>query len=89
MPVTVIAELLGVPIDDQSHFRGLVNCLGAPLARLEATNVFDALLDRFPDIDFAIDAADLQWTEGFFLRGVKRLPVAVLSSKPPSLLSRA
>lgn len=56
---------------------GIHYCLGAPLARLEATIVFDSLLDRFPEIDFAVDDADLQWNEGFFLRGVKHLPVSI------------
>lgn len=56
---------------------GIHYCLGAPLARLEASIVFDSLLDRFPDIDFALDEDDLEWNEGFFLRGVKRLPVAI------------
>lgn len=56
---------------------GIRYCLGAPLARLEATTVIGALLDRWPGIDFAADPSDLEWSPGFFLRGVRRLPVSV------------
>jgi cytochrome P450 len=54
---------------------GVHYCLGAPLARLEARIAISKLLDRYPDIDFAVDPAELEWQPGFFLRGVKKLPV--------------
>ena len=56
---------------------GIHYCLGAPLARLEATTVIGAVLDRWPGIDFAGDPSDLEWSPGFFLRGVRRLPVSI------------
>lgn len=56
---------------------GIHYCLGAPLARLEAIIVIGSLLDRWPHIDFVGDPADLEWLPGFFLRGVRHLPVHI------------
>ncbi|MFE3525206.1 cytochrome P450 [Streptomyces sp. NPDC059161] len=53
---------------------GIHHCLGAPLARLEATVAFTALLDRFPDLALAADPAELPWRPGL-IRGLDRLPV--------------
>ena len=56
---------------------GIHYCLGAPLARLEAAIVVGSLLERRPRIDFASDRDDLEWSSGFFLRGVRHLPVRI------------
>jgi cytochrome P450 len=56
---------------------GIHYCLGAPLARLEATIVIDRLVRRYPEISMAIDDDDLHWNSGFFLRGVRQLPVSI------------
>ena len=56
---------------------GIHYCLGAPLARLEARIAIGSLLDRHPNISMAIDDGDLHWNSGFFLRGVRALPVAL------------
>lgn len=56
---------------------GIHYCLGAPLARLEARTVIGALLDRHPGISIAVDDIDLHWNSGFFLRGVRELPISV------------
>lgn len=56
---------------------GIHYCLGAPLARLEAAIVIGSILDRWPQIDFATDPSDLEWSSGFFLRGVRHLPVRI------------
>ena len=56
---------------------GIHFCLGAPLARLEAKAAISGLLDRFPDIDLAAARDSLAWNPGFFLRGVRSLPVSV------------
>ena len=55
---------------------GIHYCLGAPLARLEARIAIGSLLDRHPNISMAIDDDDLKWNSGFFLRGVRALPIA-------------
>jgi cytochrome P450 len=54
---------------------GIHYCLGAPLARLEGRVVVRSLLSRFPSIDLAVPRDDIEWTPGFFLRGVRSLPV--------------
>ncbi|MEX1287311.1 MAG: cytochrome P450, partial [Acidimicrobiia bacterium] len=56
---------------------GIHHCLGAPLARLEATIAFRALYDRYPELDVTIADDEIEWPEGFFLRGPIALPVAV------------
>ncbi|MGA5134802.1 cytochrome P450 family protein [Streptomyces olivoreticuli] len=53
---------------------GIHHCLGAPLARLEATVAFTALLDRFPDLDLAAAPAEVPWRPGL-IRGLSELPV--------------
>jgi cytochrome P450 len=49
-------------------------CLGAALARLEATIAFDALLARFPDIT---PAGEMRRLPGLAFRGFEFLPVRV------------
>ncbi|MCX5322747.1 cytochrome P450 [Streptomyces sp. NBC_00120] len=50
-------------------------CLGAPLARLEATVALERLFDRFPDLDLAAPDAELARKAGFVGNSVDRLPV--------------
>ncbi|MES5395346.1 cytochrome P450 [Bacillus amyloliquefaciens] len=52
---------------------GIHFCLGAPLARMEASIAFNALLKRFPNIE--LNGADLTWRKNVFLRGLETLPV--------------
>lgn len=56
---------------------GIHYCLGAPLVRLEARIGFTALLDRFPNLELAVPAHELEWRGGPSLRGLKKLPVQV------------
>jgi hypothetical protein len=48
-------------------------CLGASLARLEATLAFHALARRFPRLELATD--ELAWRPGFAIRALVALPV--------------
>ncbi|MEV5608659.1 cytochrome P450 [Streptomyces sp. NPDC052225] len=54
---------------------GLHHCLGAPLARAEATVAVRQLLSRHEEIDFATDPAHLRWRTSMLLRGLEALPV--------------
>jgi hypothetical protein len=48
-------------------------CVGAPLARLETSMVFTALLERYGSIELA--AGELSWRANFNLRGLNELPL--------------
>lgn len=50
-------------------------CLGAPLARLEATTALEALFTRFPDLDLAVPEDGLTRHAGFVGNSVRTLPV--------------
>ncbi|MFD9075202.1 cytochrome P450, partial [Streptomyces lasiicapitis] len=50
-------------------------CLGAPLARMEATIALDRLFTRFPDLDLAVPEAELPRHASFVGNSVGRLPV--------------
>jgi cytochrome P450 len=55
---------------------GLHFCIGAPLARLEATIAIPLLLERLPGLRFGLDPATLRWRHGLLIHGLERLPVA-------------
>jgi cytochrome P450 len=50
-------------------------CLGAPLARLEGQIALAALVQRFSELALAVSPAELEWSTGFSVHGVLRLPV--------------
>jgi len=54
---------------------GIHHCLGAPLARMEMTIAFPALLRRFPDLRLAVDD-DVEFASHRAIHGVETLPVA-------------
>ncbi|GAA1245220.1 MULTISPECIES: cytochrome P450 [Streptomyces] len=63
---------------DNQHLgygHGIHYCLGAPLARLEGTTAIETLLRRLPDLELAVDPADLRWRGGLIMRGLRTLPV--------------
>ena len=53
---------------------GIHFCLGAQLARIEAAEVFGAVLSRLPDLRLA-EPERVQWRPSFALRGLTELPV--------------
>ncbi len=55
---------------------GIHFCLGAPLARLEATLALNLLLERLPRLRLAVEPAELRWRNGLLVRGLQQLPVA-------------
>lgn len=59
---------------------GAHHCLGAPLARLEATIALPALFERFPAIRLAADPGDIPTIDSFIANGHTRLPVQLTKS---------
>jgi cytochrome P450 len=63
--------------EDNQHVsfgEGIHHCLGAGLARLEASIAFGALIERFPRLRLA-DNANLEYKNSFFVRGLTSLPM--------------
>ena len=54
---------------------GIHFCLGAPLARLEGTIAISMLVQRFPDLELAVDTPKYRPT--YVLRGLESLPVTL------------
>ncbi|MFJ2420138.1 cytochrome P450 family protein [Streptomyces brevispora] len=50
-------------------------CMGAPLARMEATAALEQLFTRFPDLDLAVPESELPRHATFVGNSVQRLPV--------------
>jgi cholest-4-en-3-one 26-monooxygenase len=57
-------------------------CLGQALARLELRVMFEQLLIRMPDLDFAIDPNDLVRRPANFVSGLEAMPVRFTPSAP-------
>lgn len=63
------------PNPQQTFGGGPHYCIGAPLARLEASIVFNSLLDRYLDIQLSADA---EWSlDRLNARGLAKLPVNI------------
>lgn len=58
-----------------SFGHGAHYCVGAPLARLEATIALERLFTRFPDLDLAVPASELPQQRSFIGNSVESLPV--------------
>jgi cytochrome P450 len=54
---------------------GIHYCIGAPLARLEATIALRALARRFPSL--SLSGQNIQWSDSLVLRGVRSLRVRI------------
>jgi cytochrome P450 len=64
--------------DTRKHLafgRGVHVCLGAPLARIEAQEIIQQLLTKFPNIKLNTSRKDLIWRKDVALRGLEALPV--------------
>jgi cytochrome P450 len=66
-------DLARNPQDHLGFGFGIHYCLGAPLARLEASVAMDALLRRFPRIQLREPRPT--WVDSFVVRGPKILPL--------------
>jgi cytochrome P450 len=54
--------------------KGIHACLGAPLARLEAQIAIASIIQRYPDLQLAVPAAEITWDRSF-LRSLTNLPL--------------
>jgi cytochrome P450 len=54
---------------------GVHHCLGAPLARMEMTTAFPALLRRFPKLELAVPFEEVGFRPHSFIYGLQSLPV--------------
>jgi cytochrome P450 len=54
---------------------GVHHCLGAPLARMEMTTAFPALLRRFPRLTLAVPFEEVGFRPHHFIYGLRSLPV--------------
>jgi cytochrome P450 len=54
---------------------GMHYCVGAPLARLEASIAFKVLFERVPNLRLAVKPETLRWNTGLVTRNLKALPV--------------
>lgn len=57
-------------------------CFGAPLARIEGQEAFEALLRRLPDL--SLEPGPLVWRPNLGLRGLEALPVTFNSPSAPA-----
>ncbi|WP_371596716.1 cytochrome P450 [Streptomyces sp. NBC_00564] len=62
---------------------GVHYCLGAPLARMEAEVAITTFVQRVEGLTLAVDEADLEWSPGLLMHGVRRLPVSAVVSGAP------
>ncbi|MFC4056658.1 cytochrome P450 [Actinomadura syzygii] len=72
------ADLFDVTRADKEHMafgHGVHYCLGAPLARLEASIALPALFRRFPDLALAVEPSELLPLDSFISNGHRALPV--------------
>jgi cytochrome P450 len=53
------------------------HCLGAPLARLEGRIALTSLLERYPQLRFAVPPEQLTYQPSFIFHGLKTLPVTL------------
>lgn len=56
---------------------GIHHCVGAALARLELEIVLSRLVARFPQMQLAVEADDLEWLVNSFFRAPLHLPVSL------------
>jgi pimeloyl-[acyl-carrier protein] synthase len=65
------------PNDHVAFGEGIHFCIGAALARMEATIAFEAMLMRFPRLRLKDPAIKPTYKGSYFLRGLESLPLAI------------
>lgn len=62
---------------------GIHFCLGAALARMEATVAINRLLDRIPHLSLDVAPEELSWRKSLLIRGLAALPVSTVPADEP------
>ncbi|HUA32412.1 MAG TPA: cytochrome P450 [Candidatus Binataceae bacterium] len=70
-------DITRTPNEHVAFGEGIHFCIGAPLARLEATIAFETMLARFPNLKLKNPDAPLTYKGSYFLRGLSSLPMAI------------
>jgi cytochrome P450 len=65
------------PNDHVAFGEGIHFCIGAALARMEATVAFEAMLARFPRLSLKDPAIKPVYKGSYFLRGLESLPLSI------------
>jgi cytochrome P450 len=65
------------PNEHLAFGEGIHFCLGAPLARLEGSIAIRSIVQRFPRLALADQAARLTYKGSLFLRGLASLPITI------------
>ena len=65
------------PNEHVAFGEGIHFCIGAPLARLEASVAFGAMLDRFPNLRLKDPELKPKYKGTYILRGIESLPMAI------------
>ncbi|ONK09806.1 cytochrome P450 [Streptomyces sp. MP131-18] len=79
------ADRLDITRDGPRHVgfgHGLHNCLGAALARLEASVAIPAILRRFPAMQAAVPAEELTYDDMWLVRSIQSFPVHLNGDAP-------
>lgn len=64
---------------------GIHFCLGAALARMEATIAINRLLDRIPELSLDPEYGEPIWRRSLLIRGLAALPVSMAPANEPEL----
>jgi cytochrome P450 len=70
-------DITRTPNDHLAFGEGIHFCIGAGLARLEASIAIGAMLERFPRLRLAAPEAPLEYKGSYFLRGLASLDLAI------------
>ncbi len=70
-------DIARTPNEHLAFGAGIHFCIGAALARIQASIAIGAALDRFPHLKLAAPGAPLAYKGSYFLRGLAELPMAI------------
>ena len=81
-------DRIDIDREDKRHIafgHGIHFCLGAALARMEATVAITRLLDRIPELSLDAESGVPRWRKSLLIRGLESLPVSLVPAAEPEL----